>query len=63
MKLDNDARLRHDYSEYRAMLKELRRSEESFQDGSKIVYLLQVIVAVKVNKFILRKPRQFCEQS
>ncbi|XP_068703334.1 IQ motif and ubiquitin-like domain-containing protein [Montipora foliosa] len=41
MKLDNDARLRHDYSEYRAMLKDLRRSEESFQDGSKIVYLLQ----------------------
>lgn len=42
MKLDNDARLRHDYSEYRAMLKELRRSEESFEDGSKIAYLLQV---------------------
>lgn len=41
MKLDNDARLRHDYSEYRAMLKELRRSEESFEDGSKIAYLLQ----------------------
>ena len=42
MKLDNDARLRHDFSQYRAMLKELRRSEESFEDGSKITYLLQV---------------------
>lgn len=41
LKLDNDARLRHDFSEYRAMLKELRRSEESFEDGSKIAYLLQ----------------------
>jgi len=42
MKLDNDARLRHDFSQYRAMLKELRRSEESFEDGSKIAYLRQV---------------------
>ena len=41
-KLDNDARLRHDFSQYRAMLKELRRSEESFEDDSKIAYLLQV---------------------
>ena len=42
MKLDNDARLRRDFSQYRAMLKEVRRSEESFEDGSKIAYLLQV---------------------
>ena len=42
MKLDNDARLRHDISQYRAMLKDLRRSEERFEDGSKIAYLLQV---------------------
>ena len=42
MKLDNDARLRHDFSQYRAMLKELRRSEGSFEDGSKIANLLQV---------------------
>ena len=42
MKLDNDARLRHDLSQYRAMLKELRRLEETFEDGSKIAYLLQV---------------------
>ena len=41
-RLDNDARLWHDFSQYRAMLKELRRSEESFEDGSKIAYLLQV---------------------
>ncbi|CAH3181135.1 unnamed protein product [Porites evermanni] len=41
MKLYNDARLRHDFSQYRAMLKELRRSEESFKDGFKITYLLQ----------------------
>ena len=26
----------HDFSQYRAMLKELRRSEESFEDGSKM---------------------------
>ena len=42
IKLDSDARLRHDFSQYIAMLKELRRSEESFEDGSKIAYLLQV---------------------
>ena len=41
-KLDNDARLRHDFSQYRVMLKDLRRSEESFEDGSKVAYLLQV---------------------
>ncbi|XP_020618722.1 IQ and ubiquitin-like domain-containing protein [Orbicella faveolata] len=40
-KLDNDARLRHDFSQYRVMLKDLRRSEESFEDGSKVAYLLQ----------------------
>ena len=42
MKLDNDARLRHDFPQYTAMLKELRRSEESLEDGSKIAFLLQV---------------------
>lgn len=41
-KLDNDARLRHDSSQYKVMLKDLRRSEESFEDGSKVAYLLQV---------------------
>ena len=44
MKLDNDARLRHDFSQYRAMLKELKRLEETFEDGSKIAYLLQVSI-------------------
>ena len=42
MKLDNDARLRQDFTQYRAMLKDLRRSEESFGDGSRIAFLLQV---------------------
>ena len=32
----------YDFSQYRAVLKELMRSEESFEDGSKIAYLLQV---------------------
>lgn len=40
-KLDNDARLRHDFSLYRIMLKDLRRSEENVADGSNIAYLLQ----------------------
>ena len=42
MKLDNDARLRHDFPQYTAMLKELRRSKENLEDGSKIAFLLQV---------------------
>ena len=42
MKFDNDVRLQHDFSQYRAMLKDLRRSQQSFEDGSKIAYLLQV---------------------
>ena len=50
MKLDNDARLRHDFSQYRAVLKELRRSEESFEDGFKIAYLLQVGIQAVFSK-------------
>ena len=50
MKLDNDARLRHDFSQYIAVLKELRRSEESFEDGSKIAYLLQVGIPAVFSK-------------
>ena len=42
LKLDNDARLRQDSTQYRAMLKELRRVEESYDDGSRIALLLQV---------------------
>ncbi|EDO49624.1 predicted protein, partial [Nematostella vectensis] len=41
LKLDNDARLRQDLSLYRAMLKDLRRSEENIDDGSRIAFLLQ----------------------
>jgi len=55
MKLDNDARLRHDFSQYRAMLKELRRSEESFEDGSKIAYLLQVQADLVIYKMFRYK--------
>ena len=40
--LDNDARLRQDFSQYKMMLQSLRRSEELFKDGSKIAFLLQV---------------------
>ena len=32
-----------DFSQYRAMLKELRRLEETFEDGSKIAYLLRLV--------------------
>ncbi|XP_028397889.1 IQ and ubiquitin-like domain-containing protein [Dendronephthya gigantea] len=39
--LDNDARLRQDFSQYKMMLQSLRRSEELFKDGSKIAFLLQ----------------------
>ena len=40
--IDNDARVRQDYSHYRYMLKGLRRSEEVYGDGSKIAFLMQV---------------------
>lgn len=40
--LDNKARDREDHSTYRAMLREIRASEERFADGSKIVFLMQV---------------------
>lgn len=40
-KIDNDARTRQDFSTFQHMLKSLRKSEESFQDGSKIAFLLQ----------------------
>ena len=41
-KLDNDARTRQDYSQYRFMLKGLRKSEEGMGDGSRIAFLIQV---------------------
>ena len=40
--LDNKARLRADYSTYRLMLKEIKQSEERYNDGSHIVFLMQV---------------------
>ncbi|XP_078595127.1 IQ motif and ubiquitin-like domain-containing protein [Branchiostoma floridae x Branchiostoma japonicum] len=40
-KLDNDARQRQDFSIYRTMLRQLRRSEEAYGDGSRIAFLLQ----------------------
>ena len=42
LKMDNDSRVRQDYSHYRYMLKALRRSEENYGDDSKIAFLLQV---------------------
>lgn len=44
-KIDNDARVRQDYSHYRYLLKMLRKSEEAFNDGSKIAFLLQVNIS------------------
>ncbi|KAL3853468.1 hypothetical protein ACJMK2_017004 [Sinanodonta woodiana] len=41
VKMDNDARVRQDYSHYRHMLKTLRKAEEAFGDDSKIAFLLQ----------------------
>lgn len=41
VKLDNDARVREDFSHYRYLLKALRRSEEAVQDGARIAFLLQ----------------------
>ncbi|CAH1783739.1 unnamed protein product [Owenia fusiformis] len=40
-KVDNDGRLRQDYSHYRHMMKSIQRSEEAHGDSSKICYLLQ----------------------
>lgn len=40
-KMDNDARVRQDYSHYRYLLKALRKAEEAIGDGSKIAFLLQ----------------------
>ena len=42
LRIDNEARIRQDFSHYRRMLKALRRSEEAYQDGSQIAFLMQV---------------------
>ena len=39
--LDNQARVREDFTLYRAMLRNIRKSEERFQDKSHIIFLLQ----------------------
>ena len=46
LKMDNDSRVRQDYSHYRYMLKALRRSEENYGDDSKIAFLLQVLTTL-----------------
>ncbi|XP_033102972.1 IQ and ubiquitin-like domain-containing protein isoform X1 [Anneissia japonica] len=40
-KIDNDGRLRQDFSHYHYMLKSLRKAEEAIGDGSRIPFLLQ----------------------
>ncbi|WAR27195.1 IQUB-like protein [Mya arenaria] len=40
-KIDNDARVRQDYSHYRYLLKQLRKAEQNYLDDSKIAFLLQ----------------------
>ncbi|KGL77076.1 IQ and ubiquitin-like domain-containing protein, partial [Tinamus guttatus] len=40
-KVDNEARKREAFLKYRLMLKNLRESEADYQDGAKIVYLIQ----------------------
>ncbi|NWJ10938.1 IQUB protein, partial [Crypturellus undulatus] len=40
-KIDNEARKREAFLKYRLMLKNLRESEADYQDGAKIVYLIQ----------------------
>ena len=44
--LDNKARLRADYSTYRLMLRNIKQSEEDYDDGSHIVFLMQVRIYI-----------------
>lgn len=39
--LDNQARAREDWSTYRVMLRELRKTEEAYRDQSHIIFLVQ----------------------
>ena len=41
-KIENDSRVRQDFSHYRYMLQALRQAEENYADNSKIAFLLQV---------------------
>jgi len=40
-KIDNDARLRCDFTKIRAMMTNLRRTEEGYNDGSRIAFTIQ----------------------
>jgi len=40
-KIDNDGRIRQDYSHYKFMLKSLRNSEQDYGDDAKIAFLMQ----------------------
>ncbi|GFR93086.1 IQ and ubiquitin-like domain-containing protein [Elysia marginata] len=50
VKVENDGRQREDHSYYRIILKALRKSEETMQDGSSICYLLQGYGHVFIHK-------------
>ena len=45
--LDNQARGREDFTLYRAMLKTIRHTEETYKDNSHVIFLLQVHVYTK----------------
>ena len=59
LKMDNDSRVRQDYSHYRYMLKTLRRTEQGYGDGSKIAFLLQVLHSVYIPATVERKASSF----
>ena len=44
--LDNKARLRADYSTYRLMLRNIKQTEEDYNDGSHIIFLMQVRIHI-----------------
>ena len=50
--LDNKARAREDYTLYRVMLKTIRRTEESYQDNSHIIFLVQVLSCTQCNRLL-----------
>ena len=39
--MDNNARLRHDFTRIRNILQHLRRAEEGHDDGSKVAFIIQ----------------------
>ena len=42
--LDNEARSRDDLTIYRAMLRQLHKTEEARKDGSHVIFLIQVYI-------------------